>query len=158
MTSTQGVCYTFEAAIEMAITMEERCYRAYLVAIRTVKDKSARSILIDAAIEEVNQKHQLEIALIQGNIDNMELLQQEVPMMNLDYFLEQKKLSADADARQALAYIIHGKKEGLEFYEKLTSGCSGAPMAPVFQQLAADESKNLQKLEDLFEEHFLTEN
>lgn len=158
MTTKQGVCYTFEAALEMAITMEERCYRAYLKAIRTVTDKAARMILNDAAISESKQKQQLEIALIQGSIDNMEHLQKEVPLMDLDYLLDQKELSKDADARQALAYVIHLKKDCLVFYEKLTSGCAGAPMAPIFQQLAADESSNLQQLEDLYEEHFLTEN
>jgi rubrerythrin len=31
-------------------------------------------------------------------------------------------------------------------------------MAVVFQRLLADETRHLQSLEDLYEEHFLTEN
>ena len=36
--SEQGqVCYTFEAAIEMAVQMEDQGFRHYLAAIRTVR-------------------------------------------------------------------------------------------------------------------------
>ena len=158
MTSQQGVCYTFEAALEMALTMEQRCFRAYLQAIRTVKNRAAGLILKDAALDEIEHKQQLEKALIEGGIDPGDHLQQTMPLMNLDELLKQKELTPDADSRQALAYVIHLKKDSLEFYDKLAKGCTGAPMAPIFQQLANDESLNLQKLEDLYEEHFLTEN
>nr|WP_320116565.1 ferritin family protein [uncultured Desulfuromonas sp.] len=158
MTSQQGVCYTFEAALEMALTMEQRCFRAYLQAIRTVKNRAAGLILKDAALDEIEHKQRLEKALIEGGIDPGDHLQQTMPLMNLDELLKQKELTPDADSRQALAYVIHLKKDSLEFYDKLAKGCTGAPMAPIFQQLANDESLNLQKLEDLYEEHFLTEN
>ena len=158
MTTQQGVCYTFETALEMALTMEQRCFRAYLQAIRTVKDPSALLILKDAALEEINHKQRLEKALIEGGIDPNEHLQQTMPLMNLDDLLKQSELKADADSRQALAYVIHQKKDSLGLYDKLAKGCSGAPMAPVFQQFANDESLHLQKLEDLYEAHFLTEN
>ena len=158
MTTQQGVCYTFEAALEMALTMEQRCFRAYLQAIRLVKDPSARLLLKDAALDEIAQKQRLEKALVEGGIDPEEHLQQSMPLMHLDDLLKQNELKEDADSRQALAYVIHLKKESLGFYDKLAKGCTGAPMAPIFQQLANDESLNLQKLEDLYETHFLTEN
>ncbi|EAT16909.1 ferritin family protein [Desulfuromonas acetoxidans] len=158
MTEQQGVCYTFETALEMALTMEQRCFRAFLQAIRTVKDRSAGMILKDAALEEIDHKQRLEKALIEGGIDPDEHLQETMPLMHLDDLLKQQELNAEADSRQALAYVIHLKKNNLEFYDKLAKGCTGAPMAPIFQQLANDESLNLQKLEDLYEAHFLTEN
>ena len=85
-------------------------------------------------------------------------LAREVPTMNLDYTLEQTEIGPDADARQALAYSIHLEKNAIEFYKCLVNGCEGAPMAPVFQSLLADESKHLRELEDLYERHFMTEN
>ena len=35
-------CYTFEAAIEMAVKMEDEGFRHYLDAMRVVKNKGAR--------------------------------------------------------------------------------------------------------------------
>ena len=60
------VCYTFEAAIEMAIKMEDEGFRHYLAAIRKVRNKGAREILRDAALDELEHKHELEKALVEG--------------------------------------------------------------------------------------------
>ncbi len=158
MTTKSEVCYTFESALDMAISMEERCYRAYLSAVRTVKDKAAQMLLKDAAIEVSNHKHKLEIALLQGNIDHMEHMQKEAPIMKLDTLLKQESIHADADNRKTLAYIIHMKKNSIDFYDQLVGSCEGAPMAPIYKQLSVDVRSQLQQAEDLYEEHFLTEN
>ena len=51
---TEGVCYTFEAAIEKAIEMEENGFRSYLKAISILKNEHARAVLRDSALDEVN--------------------------------------------------------------------------------------------------------
>ena len=53
MAEQGDVCYTFEAAIEMAAKMEEEGFRAYLAALRIVKDKAAREIFKEAALDEL---------------------------------------------------------------------------------------------------------
>lgn len=156
MGEQEQVCYTFEAAIEKAVKMEEDGFRHYLSAIRMLKSKGAREILKDAALDELEHKHQLEKALVEGHMEG-HTLEKAVPTMNLDYLLEPKELSPDADAREALAYAIHLEKGSLSFYQKMSQGCAGAPMAALFEQIANDESRHLQALEDLYEEHFLTE-
>lgn len=153
-----GVCYTVEAALEMAIQMEEEGFRSYLYAVRIVKDRAAKMILKDAAIDELKHKQELEIALLEGVDAGDVTLNQEVPTMNLDYMLEQVEINENADGRQALAYSIHLEKNAIEFYRCLVNGCEGAPMAPVFQKLLADESKHLRELEDMYERYFMTEN
>ncbi|MFA5701700.1 MAG: ferritin [Desulfuromonas sp.] len=158
MTTTSEVCHTFETALDMAITMEERCYRAYLSTLRLVKDKTALSLLKDAAIEVSEHKQKLEIALIEGSAEHLQQMQQEVPIMHLDTLLKQQQIDADATAREALAYIIHIKKNSVDFYNQLVTSCEGAPMAPIFQQLSATVRKQLQQAEDMYEKHFLTEN
>jgi len=156
--SDQGqVCYTFEAAIEMAVKMEEEGFRHYLAAIRTVKNKGAKEILRDAALDELDHKHQLEKALLDGEMGGGETLTRPVPTMNLDYFLAKKELTHESDTREALAYAIHLEKGSIDFYTRMSQGCAGAPMAPVFDRLLAEESRHLQSLEDLYEEHFLPE-
>lgn len=151
------VCYTFEAALEMAVQMENEGFRNYLTALRVVKNKSAQEILRDAALDELDHKLQLEKALVFGQIDG-HAMQRPVPTMNLDYMLQKKALRPESDAREALAYAIHLEKGALDFYRRMAAGCSGAPMAALFEQIANDETRHLQQLEDLYEEHFLTEN
>jgi rubrerythrin len=158
MAEQGDVCYTFEAAIEMATKMEDDGFRAYLAALRVVKDKAARQIFKEAALDELEHKHQLEKALIEGEMKGDAGLQQPVPTMNLDYVLAKRELRAESDAREALAYAIHLEKGSIEFYKRMSQGCAGAPMAKLFQQMLADESRHLQSLEDLYETHFMAEN
>ncbi len=150
------VCYTFEAAIEMAVTMEEEGFRHYLEAIRKVTSKGAKEVLKDAALDELEHKHQLEKALLEGSIGTQ--LSQPVKTMNLTYVLAKKELSPNSDAREALAYAIHLETGSIDFYKRMSTGCSGAPMGSLFESLLADETRHLQSLEDLYEEHFMTEN
>jgi rubrerythrin len=77
--------------------------------------------------------------------------------MNLGYVLAKKELTPESDGREALAYAIHLEKGSIDFYQRMSQGCSGAPMAHVFDRLLADETRHLQSLEDLYEQHFLPE-
>lgn len=157
--SEQGdVCYTFEAAIEMAIKMEEEGFRNYLGAIRKVTNKGAREILREAALDELDHKCELEKALVQGNMEGSATMGKTVPTMHLDYVLVKKELTPDSDTREALVYAIHLEKGSIDFYKRMAQGCAGAPMAALFDRLLADETRHLQSLEDMYEEHFMTEN
>jgi len=156
--SEQNVCYTFEAAVEMAIKMENEGFRHYLEAIHMVRNKGAREILRDAALDELEHKHHLERALVDGYINDPAGMATPVPTMNLDYVLAKKELRPDSDVREALIYAIHLEKGSIDFYKRMSQGCAGAPMASLFERFLADESRHLQALEDMFEEHFLSEN
>lgn len=153
-----GVCYTYEAALEKAIEMEEEGFRNYLHAIDVVTDRQAKAILREAAIEELNHKQRLEMALLDGHDQNAAELQKVIPSMNLNYVFEQKEIAPGADARTALAHAIYLEKCAVDFYQRLMSGCEGAPMADLFKRLLADETRHLTNLEDFYEKHFLTEN
>lgn len=152
------VCYTFEAAIETAVKMEDEGFRHYIEAIRKVTNKGAREILRDSALDELGHKHQLEKALVDGCMAGGEELAAPVPTMNLSYVLPKKELKADSTGQEALAYAIHLEKGAIDFYDRMVKGCAGAPMAGLFKRMLADESRHLQQLEDLYEQHFLTEN
>ena len=158
MTEENQVCYTFEAAIEMAITMEDEGFRHYLDAIRKVANKGAREVLKDAALDELDHKCQLEKALVEGNMESDGQMSQPVKTMNLTYTLKKKELSPNSDAREALAYAIHLENTSIDFYKRLSEGCSGAPMAEILNRMLADETRHLQALEDLYEKHFMPEN
>lgn len=158
MSEQEAVCYTFEAAVEMAVKMENDGFRHYLEVIRRVKNKAAQEILKDSALDELEHKHQLEKALLDGNMRTDEAMTRPVPTMNLDYVLNKKGLGPDPDIREVLAYAIHLEKGSLDFYQRMAQGCAGAPMASLFDRLLADESRHLEVLEDLYEQHFMKEN
>ena len=158
MAEQGDVCYTFEAAIEMATKMEDEGFRAYLAALRIVKDKAARQIFKEAALDELEHKHQLEKALIEGEMKGGAGLHKPVPTMNLDYVLAKRELHEKSDAREALAYAIHLEKGSIDFYQRMSKGCEGAPMAVLFEQMLADETRHLQALEDFYECYFMAEN
>lgn len=157
MSEQADVCYTFEGALEMAISMENDGFRSYLEALHKVKSKSAREILKDAALDELAHKYELEKALIDGHIAEG-TLSSPLPTMNLDAVLVKKELRPESDAREALAYAIHLENAAIAFYKKMTTACAGAPMEKLLERLLADESRHLQQLEDMYEEHFMTEN
>ena len=154
----KDVCYTLEVALEKSIMMEEKAFRNFLHAIRLVKDRQAKAILREAAKEELEHKHKLEMVLLDGHDKNASELKKELPTMNLNYVYEQKSISADADARESLAYAINLEKKEIDFYKALIHGCEGAPMAELFKGLLADETRHLQILEDFYVKFFLTEN
>ncbi|PNU21085.1 ferritin [Geothermobacter hydrogeniphilus] len=156
--STAQACHTFEAALEMAIEMENEGYRHYLRGLRIVRDANARDILKEMALDELDHKYALEKALIEGFVGEEHQLQRPVPTMNLDYVLTRRELSPDSGVREALAYAIHLEKNAVDFYQRMARGCAGAPMAEMFEKIGNDESRHLQKLEDLYETYFLSEN
>ena len=90
-------------------------------------------------------------------MESPEEMNRPVPTMRLDYILTKKNCSRD---------LIHGKSWRTPFTWKRsplisTSGCSkvaaGHPVSTLFQRLGADESRHLQALEDMYEQHFLPE-
>ncbi len=157
MSERADVCYTFEGALETAITMENEGFRNYLEAIRKVKSRSAKAILKDAALDELSHKYELEKALIDGHISEGTLYE-PLPTMKLDSVIVKKELRPDSDSREALAYSIHLENEAIVFYQKMAHACAGAPMGKLMERLLADETRHLQQLEDLYEQHFMTEN
>ncbi len=156
--SENQVCYTFDAALEKAIEMENEGFRNYLAAIRKVTNKGAREILRENALDELEHKHQLEKALLDGRMDGDNALDQPVPTMHLDYVLKKEELDSGSGVREALIYAIHLEKGAVDFYSRIANGCAGAPMGNLFVQLCKEESRHLQALEDLYEQHFMTEN
>lgn len=157
MDNQASVCFTFDAACDAAIEMEAQVYRSFLNAIRIVKDRAANEILMDAAMVRLDIKHQLELAALKGGFEG-ELSHGPVPTMNLNIrCCDSHQITAKADNRKALVYAIELSKDALQFYRNMSEQCSGAPMAKLFTILGDGQTRHLQALEDLYEEHFLTE-
>lgn len=157
MSEQSATCYTLEAALEKAIDLETSIFRQFLKSIHVVKNKGARDILREAAKEELGHKQQLELALLEGGLE-AENLDKPVPTMDLDHRFGIEALGSGADPREALAHAIHLINTSVQFYRVMNEACSGAPMADIFKKIGNEQRQHLQKLEDSYEEHFLTEN
>jgi len=159
MATQTNACFTFDAACDAAIEMETQIFQNFLQAVRIVKDKAATEILQEAASARLGIKHKLEEAALRGVLDEQEV-KGAVPIMNLAESIrccDLHLIGADASNRKALAYAIQMSKDALEFYRSMVEQCSGAPMARLFSALGNDQTRYLQELEDIYEEHFLTE-
>jgi hypothetical protein len=157
MSEKSHICFTLEAALEHAVEMENRIFADFLSSIQTVKSKASMEILRDAALGKLKEKQQLEKALLEGNIEGVELYA-SVPTMNLDSRYSKEALHADADAREAMAYAVHLVAQAVNYYQDMAKACAGAPMSAVFKRISGDQTTLLQALEDTYEEHFLAEN
>ena len=157
MSNHPPVCYTLDAALEQAIFFENELFRSLVNSIRLVKQNGAGEILKEVASDRLKHKQQLELALLEGDLGTDEA-GKFAPTMNLDKRIGVEKLTRDADSRTALAYAIHLVSESVKFYDEMVQACAGAPMHIVFISLDADQTLQLQKLEDQYEEHFMTEN
>ena len=157
MSEQAHICFTLEAALEYAVEMENEVFADFLHTLQVVKSKAAKDILRDAALGKLEQKHQIEKALLEGTIEGVEL-HVSVPTMSFDARYGKPALRADADARDAMAYAVHLVTRAVDYYTNMAKACEGAPMSNVFTRISGDQTTLLQTLEDSYEEHFLTEN
>jgi hypothetical protein len=157
MSESVDVCLTFEAACTAAIEMENRIFMNYVQALRVVKDPAARDILLEAALAKLAHKYKLEMAALEGKLDEP-VSSGPVSIMHLSVrCCDQNTIGVDADNRKALAFAIQMAQDALKFYRDMAKCCTGAPMANIFTVLGDEQTRHLQYLEDTFEEHFLTE-
>jgi len=153
----EEVCYTKEAALEKAIAIEQQSFATYLKAYKLSYDRSARQLIRELALEELEHKYLLEKAFFEETVALHDSAQETWPVMKLTLFLKEKPLRENSTPQDVLIYAIHEEKRSVEFYEKMATLCEGAPMAPMFKRLHTDEAGHLSRLEDLYEKMYLAE-
>jgi len=148
---TQDVCYTREVAIEKAIEMELQSFNTYKNLYFKVKDRIAKDILKELALDELEHKYTLETVTLheKGETDG--------PSMKLTLFLEEKPLDQAANDQDVMVYAVHEEKRSVDYYKAMSGQCTGAPMEKMFSRLAKDEEGHLAKLETLYESLYLQE-
>lgn len=157
MASTDVCPVTFEASLEAAIEMLDQVFTQYINALYRVEDKQAKSLLHSEGEATLKRKHQLELALLDGRLSG-NVVAQNVQTMNLDYVLHQQSLTADADARQVIAFAIHIEKSAEHYFSQMCVNCVSSSTKSLFNRLHQSQQQRILVLEDLYEQHFLTEN
>ena len=154
----EEVCYTREVALEKAIEIEMKSFQAYKEAYLKVREPHVRNLITDLALEELEHKCILEKAHFEESVILHEEGMEEGPSMKLSLLLKEKPLKDDADDQDVMIHAIHDKKRIVDFYQKMTTQCAGAPMENMFKKLTGEEEKHLARLEELYENVYMKDN
>ncbi len=152
---TQDVCYTREVAIEKAIEMELQSLNTYKNLYFKVKDRVAKDILKELALDELEHKYTLEKAYFEDTVALHEKGEADGPSMKLTLFLEEKPVDQTANDQDVMVYAIHEEKRSVDYYRAMSGQCTGAPMETMFSRFAKDEEGHLAKLETLYESLYM---
>jgi rubrerythrin len=152
---TQDVCYTREVALEKAIEMEAESFATYRDMYLRVKDRLAKDVLRDLALDELKHKYTLEKAYFEDTVQLHDAGQKEGPSMKLALLLQEKPLDSSANDQDVMVYAVHEEKRSVDFYKAMAGQCGGAPMEKMFTGLARDEEGHLSRLETLYESLYM---
>ncbi|MFQ5841466.1 MAG: ferritin family protein [Thermodesulfobacteriota bacterium] len=153
----EAVCHTLEGALEKAIEQEQKSFEIYQRALKIVKNPSARKLLKELALEELEHKHALERALAGETVGLHEQGEKAGPTMNLTLFVEERPLDENASPQDALAFAMHDEKRSVNFYQEMATQCSGAPMEEIFSKFHKEETNHLARLEETYEKLFMSQ-
>jgi len=152
---TEAVCYTKEAALEKAIEMETASFETYKNAYFKAKDRVAKDLLKDLALDELKHKYTLEKAFFEETVQLHDSGINEGPSMNLTMLLQEKPLDQSATDQDVMVFAIHDEKRAVDFYSKMAEQCGDAPMGGMYSRLRDDELNHLARLEELYESHYM---
>ncbi|MCX5898056.1 MAG: ferritin, partial [Proteobacteria bacterium] len=84
----EEVCYTKEAALTKAIEVEQQSFTTYLRAYKLSHDRSARQLIRELALEELEHKFLLEKAFFEETVALHDSGSDTMPVMKLSLFLK----------------------------------------------------------------------
>ena len=117
----------------------------------------AKDLLRDLALDELKHKYTLEKAFFEETVLLHDLGRSEGTTMNLYLPLEEQPLSESATAEDVMRYAIQDEKRTVVFYRYMAEQCGGAPMEAMLKQLVQDEESHLARLEQLYQNLYMTE-
>lgn len=151
----EEVCYTREAALERAIEMEAASFEVYKNTYLKAKDRLAKDLLRDLALDELRHKYTLEKAFFEETVLLHDSGAKSGPSMKFSLLFEKKPLSRNATVQEVMIYAIHEEKRAVDFYKNSAEHCGEAPMSGMYRKLAEDEEGHLARLEEVYEKIYL---
>jgi rubrerythrin len=153
----EDVCFTREAALERAIETEAGSFKVYRDAYLKAKDRLAKDLLRDLALDELRHKYILEKAFFEETVLLHDSGAKSGPSMKFSLLFQKKPLSPDATVQDVMIHAIHEEKRAVDFYRNMAEQCGAAPMSEMYKRLAQDEEGHLARLEELYEKVYLKE-
>jgi rubrerythrin len=153
----EDVCYTREAALERAIETEAASFKVYRDTYVTAKDRLAKDLLRDLALDELRHKYILEKAFFEETVLLHDSGVKSGPTMKFSLLFQEKPLNPNATVQEVMIHAIHEEKRAVDFYRNMAEHCGAAPMSEMYKRLAQDEEGHLARLEELYEKVYLKE-
>jgi rubrerythrin len=153
----EDFCFTREAALEKAIETEAASFKEYRDTYLKAKDRLAKDLLRDLALDELRHKYVLEKAFFEETVLLHDSGAKSGPSMKFSLLFEEKPLSPNATVQEVVIHAIHEEKRAVDFYRNMAEQCGAAPMSEMYRKLAQDEEGHLARLEDLYEKIYLTD-
>jgi rubrerythrin len=151
----EEVCYTREAALERAIETEAESFKVYRDTYLKAKDRLAKDLLRDLALDELRHKYILEKAFFEETVLLHDSGARSGPSMKFSLLFQEKPLSPNSTVQEVTLYAIHEEKRAVDFYRNMAEQCGAAPMSEMYRKLAQDEEGHLARLEELYEKIYL---
>ncbi|HDP97557.1 MAG TPA: hypothetical protein ENN22_00025 [bacterium] len=148
---------TFEGALKLAIVAEIDAYNLYNDTSEKIKNPASKEMLKELAQQEMGHRKSLEKVL--KNRD-YKMLGKSIPKASpgVADFLETTKLTEQASIQEVMIFAMNEEQKAYNFYMALKDQFAGTEMADLFDRLAMEENGHKIKLEEEYEQHFLSEN
>jgi rubrerythrin len=147
----EAICYTREEALEKAIEVEAKSFEVYKKAYLKSKNRLAKDLLRDLALDELRHKYILERAFFEETVLLHESGSRGGTSIKFSLLSEEKSLKEDSSEQEVMLYAINDKKRAVDSYKSMADQCEGAPMEEMYRRLAQDEEGHLARLEALYE-------
>jgi rubrerythrin len=147
----EAICYTREEALEKAIEVEAKSFEVYKKAYLKSKNRLAKDLLRDLALDELRHKYVLERAFFEETVLLHESGSREGTTIKFSVLFEEKSLKEHSSEQEVMLYAIHDKKRAVDSYKSMADQCGGAPMEEMYRRLVLDEEGHLARLEALYE-------
>lgn len=148
--------WTLEKALRLVLKREEASIRLYTAAQDKVLNRSSIELLKELVIEEEKHKSKiLEILKQQEKAEELGASEANIQDLKIVDYLEDVPLSPDADYQQMLVYAGKREKEAYDFYMQIAGKHEGKQIGKTFTQLAQEELKHKQRLEQEYDDIIL---
>ena len=148
---------TIQEALKVAIDAEIRAFNLYTKTSQQVKNPGSKKMLSELAEQEKGHRKVLE-NVVQNQ--NYKILGRTIPKQSrgIEEFLETVELDHQASIQEVMIFAMDEEQKAYNFYLNLSREFAGTELENLFDGLASEERGHKIKLEDEYEEHFMTEN
>ena len=149
---------TVEQAIKVAIDAEIRAYNLYFETSEKVSGSGTKTMLKELAQQEMGHRKKLENVIARGDF---KVLGKTIPKQSRgveEFLVASKELDTNATTQEVMIFAMKEEEKAFNFYTSLKEQFLGTELEKLFDGLAAEERGHKIKLEDEYEEHFMSEN
>lgn len=149
MTKEKG--WTWENALDRAISMEEQSHSLYSSALRRALSPGGKTLLTNLVNDELQHKAKLEKVKRTKSWEQLGSKAKAVIDLQILDQVEDVRLSEDATYEEILIFAGKREKETHDYYVELSTRLEGTAARDLFSRLAEEELGHKNKIEKEYE-------